>query len=183
MHACRKDTVVFIADGVETQVAAQEGSDLPDGTPLDTILDSGGVAINEWAEVAFHGYTADNVRAVFTQYEMIAKNGTDLLNGNVLGYIYDDGGVAINFFGEVAFHGYTSDGKAVFTQNGVVAKVGDFLDDGDPLKDIWTDGGVAINPYGPEVAFHGQIGTTEAVTDAVLVGQAPVADGEDTSGE
>jgi hypothetical protein len=175
--------VVFIADGVETQVAAQEGSDLPDGTPLDTILDSGGVAINEWAEVAFHGYTADNVRAVFTQYEMIAKNGTDLLNGNVLGYIYDDGGVAINFFGEVAFHGYTSDGKAVFTQNGVVAKVGDFLDDGDPLKDIWTDGGVAINPYGPEVAFHGQIGTTEAVTDAVLVGQAPVADGEDTSGE
>ena len=46
------------------------------------------------------------------------------------------------------------------------------------LNDIWVDGGVAINPYGPEVAFHGQTGTT----DAVFVGLAklpnlpPIAD-------
>jgi hypothetical protein len=174
--------VVFIADGVETQVAAQEGSDLPDGTPLGLIIDSSGVAINEFAEVAFWGDT-NNVRAVFTQNRLIAKTGTDLLNGNSLEYVDQNGGVAINFLGEVAFHGRTVDGKAVFTRNGVVAKVGDFLDDGDPLNDIWTDGGVAINPWGPEVAFHGQIGSPDAVTDAVLVGQAPVAGGEDTSGE
>ena len=61
--------------------------------------------------------------------------------------------------------------------------MGDILDDASTLNDIWDTGGVAITPYGPEVAFHGQTRTTEAVTDAVLVGQAPVADGEESSGE
>ena len=229
-----RPNVVFIADGETTQVVAQEGSNLLDGTPLYLIITDGGVAINDLGEVAFHGQPDRSTRAVFTQFGVVAKVGDTLLDGSTLEYINQNGGVAINyfgevafhgktgnvtavfiadgettqvvakvgdilldgnsldgislgvainFFGEVAFHGRTDDSKAVFTQNGVVAKVGDFLDDASTLNDIWTDGGVAITPYGPEVAFHGQTGTADAVTDAVLVGQAPVADGEESSGE
>jgi hypothetical protein len=47
------------------------------------------------------------------------------------------------------------------------------------LNEIWDTAGVAINPYGSEVAFHGKVDGT----DAVFVGQAPVADGEETSDE
>ena len=58
----------------------------------------------------------------------------------------------------------------MFTQDGLVAKVGDNLADGTTLKEIWDSAGVAINPYGYQVAFHGKVGTT----DAVLVGLAPI---------
>jgi hypothetical protein len=64
----------------------------------------------------------------------------------------------------------------VFTQYGVVAKVGDNLADGTTLGEIWEEAGVAINPYGPEVAFHGQVGDPDnrgALVSAVFVGQAP----------
>jgi hypothetical protein len=228
--------VVFISDGVETRQAAREASNLPDGTPLDDITESGGVAINDFDEVAFHGQTVnpepggDSLKAVFTSDGLAAREGTDLLDGTILDDINEDGGVAINLFGDVAFHGQTvvpdtggdsvkavfiSDGdtiqvvakvgdilpdgntledievtggvainlfgevafhgrtggdRAVFTQNGLVAKEGDNLDDGTTLSEISDNAGVAINPYGFEVAFHGRIGTT----DAVFVGEAPI---------
>ena len=228
--------VVFISDGVETREAAREASDLPDGTPLDDINESGGVAINDFDEVAFHGQTVDpdaggdslkavftsdglaaregstladgtilddinenggvainlfgdvafhgdaivpdaggdSVKAVFTQNGLVAKEGDILPDGTLLEEIEVNGGVAINLFGEVAFHGRTGGSKSVFTQDGLVAKVGDNLDDGTgtilTLDEIWDTAGVAINPFGSEVAFHGKVGTT----DAVFVGLAPV---------
>jgi hypothetical protein len=233
--------VVFISDGVETREAAREASDLPDSTPLDDINESGGVAINDFDEVAFHGQTvnpepggdslkavftsdglaaregtdlddgtilddinenggvainlfgdvafhgdaidpeagSDSVKAVFTQNGLVTKEGDTLPDGTLLEEIEVNGGVAINLFGEVAFHGRTGGDKAVFTQNGLVARVGDNLDDGTTLNEIWDTAGVAINPYGSEVAFHGKVDGT----DAVFVGLAPVADGEETSGE
>jgi len=233
--------VVFISDGVETREAVREGSELDDGTPLDDINESGGVAINDFDEVAFHGQTVDpdaggdslkavftsdglaaregstlddgtllddinenggvainlfgevafhgdaidpevggdSVKAVFTQNGLVVKEGDFLPDGTLLEEIEVNGGVAINIFGEVAFHGRTGGSKAVFTQNGLVAKVGDNLDDGTTLNEIWDTAGVAINPFGSEVAFHGKVDTT----DAVFVGLAPVADGEETSGE
>jgi uncharacterized membrane protein len=161
------------------------GDTLPDGGTLEYINQNGGVAINLFGEVAFHGQTVvpdtdgDPVKAVFVSdgetTRVVARVGDLLPDGTTLKDIEVSGGVAINLFGDVAFHGRTGDMKAVFTQNGVVAKVGDLLDDISNLKDIWTDGGVAITPYGFEVAFHGQTGTPDAVTDAVLVGQAPEA--------
>jgi len=81
--------------------------------------------------------------------------------------------VAINLFGDVAFHGRTGGVKAVFTQNGLVAKVGDNLDGGTTLNEIWDNGGVAINAYDRQMAFHGQVGSTDASADAVFIGLAP----------
>jgi hypothetical protein len=230
--------VVFISDGVETREAAREASNLPDNTPLDDINESGGVAINDFDEVAFHGQSVfpdtggDSLKAVFTSEGLVVKEGTDLDEDTILDDINENGGVAINLFGEVAFHGdaidpdvggdsvkavFISDGettrvvaregdilpdntlleeievnggvainlfgevafhgrtggsKAVFTQNGLVAMVGDNLDDGTTLNEIWDTAGVAINPFGSEVAFHGKVGTT----DAVFVGLAPVVE-------
>jgi hypothetical protein len=234
--------VVFISDGVETRVAAQEASDLPDGTLLDDINESGGVAINDFDEVAFHGQTVnpepggdslkavftsdglvaregstlddgtilddinenggvainlfgavafhgdaidpdvggDSVKAVFTQNELVAWEGQILPDGTLIEEIEVSGGVAINLFGDVAFHGRTGGSKAVFTQNGLVAKVGENLADGTTtLDEIWDTAGVAINPFGSEVAFHGKVGTT----DAVFVGLAPIVDGDESSNE
>jgi len=117
---------VFKSVGLETLVVAREDSDLPDGTPLDNITESGGVAISDSGEVAFHG---------------------DAI-------VPDAGGDSV---------------KAVLTQAGLIAKEGDFVDGTTTLDEIEVTGGVAINPYGSEVAFHGKVGTT----DAVFVGSAP----------
>jgi PKD repeat protein len=227
---------VFISEGGDTLVVAREDTNLPDETYLANITESGGVAISDFDEVAFHGDTgfesgSKTVKAVFTQNGLIAKEGDILTDGTTLENINENGGVAINYVGEVAFHGqavdpapgsdsvkavfvFNQDGsvakliakegdilpdrtpldeievsggvainlfgdvvfhgrtgvvKAVFTQNGLVAKVGDILPDDTTLSEINDIAGVAINPYGSQVAFHGKIGTT----DAVFVGSAP----------
>ncbi len=167
--------MVFISDGLETRQAVREASDLPDGTPLDDITESGGVAINDFDEVAFHGQTVDpdaggdSLKAVFTSDELVAKEGDTLTDDTLLDDIDENGGVAINIFGDVAFHGDAivpdaggDSVKAVFTQDGLVAKVGDILPDGTPLDEIEVSGGVAINLFG-DVAFHGQTGGVKAV--------------------
>ncbi len=157
--------VVFISDGETTQVAIFAGKVFNDGIEISEITESGGVAINDFAEVSFHGRT-EGLRAVFTQNGLVAKVGTDLPDNTVLDDINENGGVAINAVGEVAFHGQIGDVKAVFISDGettqVVAKVGDKLDDGTLLEDIEVSGGVAINLFG-EVAFHGRTGGLRAV--------------------
>jgi hypothetical protein len=157
--------VVFISDGETTQVAIFAGKVFNDGIEITEITESGGVAINDFAEVSFHGRT-EGLRAVFTQNGLVAKVGTDLPDNTVLDDINENGGVAINAVGEVAFHGQIGDVKAVFISDGVttqvVAKVGDKLDDGTLLEDIEVSGGVAINLFG-EVAFHGRTGGLRAV--------------------
>jgi hypothetical protein len=168
---------VFSTDGL----VAWEASELPDGTTLDDINADGGVAINLFEEVAFHGSVvdagagSDAVKAVLTGEvstgaEVVVKEGDTLPDGTTVDEINVHSGVAINVYGDVVFHGRTGGVKAVFTQNGLVAKVGDTLADGTTtLKEIWEDAGVAINPYGFEVAFHGKVDST----DAVFVGLAP----------
>ncbi len=71
---------------------------------MDQISESGGVAINDLGQVAFHGRTG-GIRAVFTQDGLVAKEGDTLTDGTTLGEISENGGVAINNLGEVAFHG------------------------------------------------------------------------------
>jgi hypothetical protein len=168
---------VFTTDGKVAVV----GDILEDGTTLNAINDTGGVAINLLGDVAFHGSGVQNdhsVDAVFTQYGVVAKVGDLLPDGTLIDEINDAGGVAINIFGDVVFQGRTGRVKAVFTQYGVVAKVGDNLADGTTLKEIndsagWTRS-VAINPYGTEVAFQGQFDDQEGTpVNAVFVGQAP----------
>jgi hypothetical protein len=66
---------------------------------------------------------------------------------------------------------FLTDTTAVFTQIGKVAAVGDNLADGTTLSQIWATAGVAINHYDLQVAFHGKVGTT----DAMFVGLAPIA--------
>ena len=247
-----KFRAVFISDGRTTQVAAREGNDPPVGPPLAEILESGGVAISDFDEVAFHGrvvdpgFGGDTLKAVFTTDGPVAREASVLPDGNTLDDINADGGVAINFFGEVAFHGSVLDPgagsdsvkavltgeapnaaevvvkegdtlpdgttvdeinvhsgvainvygdvvfhgrtggvKALFTQHGLVAKVGDNLNDGTTLKDIKDNGGVAVKPYGFEAAFHGviSVGDPGAGVDAVLVGQSPVAEGDALAAE
>jgi hypothetical protein len=174
---------VFTSDEM---VAAVDGNTLGDGaTILVDINEFGGVAINLFGQVAFHGDGVDpergseTVKAVFTQDEMVVAEGDILPDGTLVEEINVNGGVAINVFGDVAFHGRTGGVKAVFTQNGLVAKVGDNLNDGTTLDEIWDIAGVAINPYDRQVAFHGKVGTT----NAVFVGEAPVvvpaADGDE----
>jgi hypothetical protein len=165
-----KRRAVFTSDGQTTQVAVKVGDTLPDETPLDDITESGGVAINDFDEVAFHGRVvdpdapADTLKAVFTADGLAAREGSALEDETLLDDINEDGGVAINVFGDVAFHGQTGGVKAVFTQNGLVAKVGDTLDDGTTtLTEISDKAGVAINPFGREVAFHGRTGGVKAV--------------------
>jgi len=148
---------------------------------LNEIIESGGVAINDYNVVAFHENIDDpddinnTFSAVFTQDGVVAKEG-DTLGGTLLDGIDENGGVAINLIDDVAFHGdivvpgEATPVKAVFTQYGLVAKVGDNLADGTTLTGITDAAGVAINPCGFEVAFHGRVGTTAVV----LVGQAPL---------
>jgi len=170
-------------------LVAKEGDILEDGTTLNSINELGGVAINLFGDVAFHGDVEDpyglRFPAVFTQYGLVAKYGDYLPDGSFINYINVDGGVAINLLGDVVFHGDTSESggkKAVFISDGetiqVVAKVGDNLADGTTLKEIKDPGfggiGVAINPYGTEVAFQGQVDNQDGTRiDAVFVGQAP----------
>jgi hypothetical protein len=163
---------VFTQDGL----VARKGGTLPDGTIVRDIDENGGVAINLFGDVAFHGDLVaapgagtDTVRAVFTQNGLVAKEGDTLPDGTILSEITESGGVAINFFGDVAFHGRTGSVRAVFTQNGLVAKEGDPLADSTILSEIHQSGGVAINFYG-QVSFHGKVGID---TDVVLVGEVP----------
>jgi hypothetical protein len=101
---------LFTQDGV----VVKEGDTLDDGTIVEEISDIGGVAINEFGEVAFHGRTG-GFEAVFTQYRVVAKEGDNLADGSTtLDEIDDAGGVAINAFGEVAFHGKSNGSDAVF---------------------------------------------------------------------
>jgi hypothetical protein len=176
---------VFTSDGL---VAKKEGP-LPGGTIVSDIDENGGVAINTFGDVAFHGDVVDpdagtdTVRAVFavllTVDELVVvKEGETLADGTILDEITESGGVAINLYGDVAFHGRTGGIKAVFTHKGLVAKEGETLADGTILGEIHHTAGVAINFFG-DVAFHGKVGTT----DAVFVGKAPVAEGADTLSE
>jgi hypothetical protein len=157
---------VFTTDGL----AAREASELPDGTTLDDINEEGGVAINLFGDVAFHGSVIvpdagpDAVKAVLTQNGVIAMEGDPLADGTILGEIEVNGGVAINLDGEVVFHGRTDDGdKAVFTLNGVVAMVGQIDIYENRLDDIHDNAGVSISPYGHDVVFHGKVGSKDAV--------------------
>ena len=157
---------VFTTDGL----AAREASELPDGTTLDDINEEGGVAINLFGDVAFHGSVIvpdagpDAVKAVLTQNGVIAREGYPLADGTILGEIEVNGGVAININGDVVFHGRTDDGvKAVFTQNGVAAMVGQIGIDNNRLDDIHDNAGVSISPYFSDVAFHGKVGSKDAV--------------------
>ena len=169
---------VFTSDGLVARVA----SELPDGNTLDDINEDGGVAINLFGDVVFHGSIvnpagSDSVKAVFTQAGVVVKEGDKLPDGTTVDEITVQSGVAINLFGDVVFHGRTGNVKAVFTQNGLVARVGDNLADGTTtLKEIWENAGVAINTYGFEVAFHGGVENPDipgVLVDAVFVGQAP----------
>ena len=232
----RFQAVFTASDGQDTQVVARQGLALTDGTILGEIDPEGGVAINDFDEVAFHGQFVDDLfgdtravfttdrkvvaerdilednnvvvheinefggvainlfgdvafhgsvdvppfgfilKAVITQDGAVVKVGETLDDGHTVDSINYLGGVAINLLGDVVFHGTTGGVKAVFTQYGVVAKVGDNLADGTTLGEIWEEAGVAINPYGPEVAFHGQVGDPDnrgALVSAVFVGQAP----------
>jgi hypothetical protein len=175
---------VLTTDGL----VARELSVLPDGNTLDDINEDGGVAINLWGEVAFHGSVldpdagVDAVKAVLTGevstgVEVIVKVGDTLPDGTTVDEITVHSGVAINVYGDVVFHGRTGNVKAVFTQHGLVAKVGDNLaDQTTTLSEIWEKGGVAIEPYGLQVALHGGIYNPDSpgsLIDAVFVGLAP----------
>ena len=163
---------VFTQHGL---VAREGGTLLPGGTIVSDIDVNGGVAINLFGDVAFHGFVGPELtRAVFVKLgfnegELVVKEGDILGDGTPLDEIEESGGVAINFFGDVAFHGRTGGVKAVFTQHGLVVKESDILDGGKTLSEIHQTGGVTINFYG-DVAFHGRTGST----DAVLVGPAPL---------
>jgi hypothetical protein len=166
------------AKAVFTQhgMVASVGGLLTDETLVSDIDESGGVAINMFGEVVFHGDVlkegseTETVRAVLSRHGVIAKEGDMLPDGTVVDEIAVDGGVAINFFGDVAFHGRTGGFNAVFTQHGLVGMVGDPLTEATSVGEIHQNGGVAINFFG-EVAFHGKVG---ADTDVVIVGLAPV---------
>jgi hypothetical protein len=169
---------VFISDGLDTEEKAFEDFPFADGTILKFITASGGVAINDIGEVAFHGRIVDPdssghsilpVKAVFTSNDgPVAKVGDSLPDDDLLVDINVQGGVAINLLNQVAFLGFWRDAQggpaipAVFTSNGLVAKVGDSLTDDTMLEDIDTAAGVAINVFG-DVVFHGRTGGEKAV--------------------
>jgi hypothetical protein len=168
---------VFISDGLETESEIYEDAGLADNTILKFITQSGGVAINDMGEVAFHGRTVDPDsspqslpdKAVLTSKGLVvARVGDSLPNDYLLADINVQGGVAINLFGEVAFLGFRGAAQggtplpAVFTSNGLVARVYVTLADDTMLEDIDTTAGVAINVYG-DVVFHGRTGGEKAV--------------------
>ena len=165
------DVAVFTQDGV----VARQNDTLPDGNSIESINETGGVAINFLGMVAFHGFLpaiAGDVEgsppAVFTQDGVVVKRGDTLPDGTIVDEIDPSGGVGIDFSGNVVFHGRTNGVEAVFTQNGLVAKVGDILPDATRLHKIYAAGGVAISEFG-EIVFHGIAGETQAV----FVGTAP----------
>jgi len=104
--------------GVFTQygVVAKIGDRLPDDSLISEINYLGGVAINIYGDVVFHGMrnsTAVNIsdaKAVFTQYGVVAKVGDNLADGTTFYDIIEEAGVAINPYGtEVAFQGRVDD--------------------------------------------------------------------------
>ena len=161
-----KHRVVFISDGQETREAARDDSELPDKTLLKEITVSGGVAINDRGDVAFHGETGEAVKAVFNASEgLVAKVGDIMDRGDSLDDIDANGGVAINLFGQVAFHGSETQSSGDYTPHVLIADgdtvdsialLGRFTDDGLNVCGIDPNGGVAINLFG-EVAFHGTV--------------------------
>jgi hypothetical protein len=169
------DQETFQAVFTRYYLVARQGDTLKDNTTIvEEINDSGGVAINDFGTVAFHGEVVnpeagtDTLAAVFTQYELVAKEGS-ILGDDIVGEINKDAGVAINLLGKVAFQARVVDpetgidtGAAVFTQDGVVVKEGDILPDDTIVEEISETGGVAINDFG-QVAFHGRTGGVAAV--------------------
>jgi len=159
----RVKRAVFTSSGL----AAREGTVLDDETLLQSITEFGGVAMDWFGTVAFHG-TTDGFKGVFTQEGLVAKEGDRLTDGTTLGSIDLKGGVAINIIGDVAFIGQVRNPvlgidtvRAVFTQDGPVVKEGDTLTDGTKLDEI-SNGRVALNDIG-EVAFHGRTGSVKGV--------------------
>ena len=101
--------IVVFAVFTQERLVVKEGDTLPDGTILETINEIGGVAINDFGQVAFHGRTG-GVEAVFISdgrtTQVLAKEGDNLSDGaTTLESINESGGVAINNFGEVVFFG------------------------------------------------------------------------------
>jgi hypothetical protein len=107
---------VFTQDGL----VVKEGDKLPDGTIVVEINVDGGVAINDFDKVAFHGKAVDPdlggdaVKAVFTQDGLVARKDENLTDNTTLSEISEKGGVAINNAGQVAFHGKVGTTAAVF---------------------------------------------------------------------
>ena len=114
------DTVaaVFTQDGL----VVKEGDTLPDGSILEDLSETGGVAINDFGLVAFHGGIG-STEVVFTQNGLVAKEGDNLSDGTTtLEEISDTGGVSINAVGEVAFLGKINNFIAVFVGEAPVAE-------------------------------------------------------------
>jgi PKD repeat protein len=192
------DTEEFRAVFTQAGVAAKEGDTLSDSTIVNTIDETGEVAINEFGLVAFHGEVVDPstgpdaLPAVFTQEGVVVKTSDALPVGTIVGEIDENGGVAMNFFGHVAFHGDvvipdagTDTVPAVFTQEGLVVKEGQTLPDGTIVEEINQSGGVGINFFG-DVVFHGRTGGVKAVfTQKGLVAKegGTLADGTTTLDE
>jgi len=92
----------------QERAVVREGETLGDTTLLDDINENGGIAINVFGQVAFHGDAIDAavgpdavaVKAVLTQAGVVAKEGDILPGGDILTEISDAGGVAINTFGQ-----------------------------------------------------------------------------------
>jgi hypothetical protein len=161
---------VFTSEGVKVRE-----NQVLNGDQVEAINESGGVAIDFFGNVAFHGklklgsgLDSEEFRAVFTSDGLIAAEGSPLLDETIVGTIDVNAGVAMNIVGDVAFIGQVFDPfsgtdmvRAVFTQDGLVVKVGDKLADGTTLEEI-SDGGVAINARGI-VAFHGRTGGVKGV--------------------
>ena len=107
---------VFTQDGL----VVKEGDELPDGTIVVEINVDGGVSINDFDKVAFHGKAVDPdlggdaVEAVFTQDGLVARKDENLTDGTTLSEISEQGGVAINNADQVAFHGKVGTTAAVF---------------------------------------------------------------------
>jgi hypothetical protein len=158
------------------ELLAREGTTLSDDNTIEEIEEVGGVAINDFGDVAFHGFVVipsegrDSFKAVFTQERMLVREGSELSDGNLLYDINEYGGVAFSNAKTVAFHGDAlapgsgvDSVEAIFTQDKVLVREGDTLLDGAVVGEIDVDGGIAINWFG-QVAFHGRTGDrTEAV--------------------
>jgi len=169
------DRETFRAVFTSLGLAAREATTLPDGATIEEINENGGVSINEFGEVAFHGFVVnpdggfDSLKAVFTSAGLVVREGDTLPDGTLLDDIEVNGGVDMNVFGEAAFHGDViapaagSDAvKAVLTQEGVVVREGDTLPDGTIVDEINVNAGVGINFFS-DVVFQGRTGDIKAV--------------------
>ena len=150
---------VFIADEGDIRVVAKVGDVLPDGSRLDDIEVSGGVAINLYDDVVFHGQTG-GVKAVFNQNGVIAKVGDNVNDGSTLEEISSVAGVAVNPYGrQAAFHGRVNSADAVFvslTPTPNAKPVADFTYEADNLTANFTD--LSRDLDGDVVAWSWQFG-------------------------